>query len=244
MENFDILPVPARPVNTAVSRTDAIIAGDMIEESNFRKSLVDMINVVSLKKYSVINTDFREPMKMPDESIRNTQLLLIELPDVGLFNPKPIQYNRIHTDDVGLIKVKKGTAVSVLQLLSLVNSQYNKTIRPDDVVDRGLPGTDDLGFVSFKFDFQDSSLRYYSGHKVKLRNNSDEPGAADRKNTGLEFVDNTSDDKKPLSIFQKQALEQAISQTTTDLRAEFRRDILDLTLATGNGPPVWAKIEW
>jgi hypothetical protein len=244
MENFDVLPVPARPVNVAVSRTDAIIAGDMLDAANFRKTMIEMINAVNLKKYTVINTDFRNPARLPDDSIRNTQVMLVELPDVGLFNPKPVQYNRIHTDEVGLVKVQKGTATTVLQLLNAVNTQYNKSFREDEVVDANLPNADSQGFVSFKFAFEESSMRYYSGLKVKLRSNSEEPGAVERKNTGLEFVDNTPDNKKPVSIFQKQAIDDAVLQTKTELKNEFQQDLLDLALTTGTGPPLWAKTEW
>ena len=246
MFDNSIFPIPSEPVNKNKSPIEDIFVGDVTNSSNFRKTLFDLINVVSPKKYSVATADLVDPLRAPDNSQKNTVIVLIEQPDLGLFNPKHVWYNRIHTSRLGALTLSKGTAFTVKDLLVQINASLNTIISPDELNDFVLPPPDADGKVTFSLLFNDSSFRYYSGPEVVIKSILSDPSIS-KESLGLGQVNNTSDVDKPMSTAQllAAASERIIIESYVNqyVSTEIQKVVLQSN-PSGNSNPVWAAIEW
>lgn len=236
-----VIPIEANPVNVPASLTDDIIVDDISDNINFRKSLFDLINLTSLKKYSILIADLIKPQRAADYSVRNTTITLIEVPNLGIFNPKEVRYNRIHTSRLGVVSIFKGNFFKVTDAVDQINAILNTTISRNELVDFMLPVADSNGNVSIVLLFNDTSARYYSGPEVILK----PTGGADatKQSIGLSNVDDTSDINKPMSVPQlaAAATAKAFMQAYVTQQIQIGIDNLQTNSASY---PIWTKLEW
>lgn len=134
------------------------------------KSLMELINANSIRKFSLDRSDFTDVKTLPDNGFCNSVVQVVNKTDDGLFNPKIIHYNRVHVGDLGPINVPKGNAQTVHDILPAVNRKYRLFIQTWDVLNTPLPGTDAIGNVSISFEFTTKCLQFYSGPRVELIN--------------------------------------------------------------------------
>lgn len=246
MFDNSIFPISAGTTDKNTSPIEDIFVGDVTNSANFRKTLFDLINIVSPKKYSVSTADLVDPLRAPDNSQKNTVIMLVEQPDLGLFNPKHVWYNRIHTNRLGTLTLSKGTAFTVKDLLIQINASLNTTIKADELSDFVLPTPDINGNVTFSLLFNDSSFRYYSGPEVIIKsilNNA----PVSKESLGLGNVDDTSDKDKPMSTAQllAAASERVIIENYVDqyVSTEIQKVVLQ-SGTNGTSNPVWSVMEW
>ena len=93
----------------------------------------------------------------------------------GYYGIKKIYYNRIHVSELGRIRIAKGTATKVSELLPAINLKYGILVKNEDIFDEVLPtlgpGQTEID-VTFKF--RDTSIVFYGGSKITLGAN--DPG--------------------------------------------------------------------
>jgi hypothetical protein len=146
-----------------------IIEGVSIRKDWFaNKSLMELINAHTDRNYSLSRVDFSTVKILPDDNLCNSEVQIINRVNDGLFNPKIVQYNRIHVSELGPIVIAKRSAVSVSDLLPAINKKYNLFIQSWDISDSILPPADAIGNVSINFTFTENCLQFYSGTRIKL----------------------------------------------------------------------------
>lgn len=219
----------------AVSKLAVLHLGSVGRGFNPRQQIMDMVNVASVKKYSMDAWDFSSVARTTNGSIHNTTAAITSsLIGNGMFNKRLIQYNRIHVGDLGIIKVPKGSATHVLDLLNSINSLCSTFIEEQDIVNDPLPSVDVDGNVTISLVFQSSALQFYSGVRIILL--SEIPSAPfTAADIGLDQVDNTRDIFKPVSIYDAVAIADAKSEAIRLANEYSQSLVIDLSNADPNG---------
>ena len=177
---------------------------------NPRQQLMDLVNRTSIKQYSLETWDFTDVGILPNGSENNTKAALINtVVNSGLYNKRAFNYNRIHVSDLGVIRIPKGSAVRVTDMLDQINAFLSTWIYSYDIIDGVLPDIDVDGNVTVNLAFEAHCLQFYSSAKVVLL--SDAPVTAITKaDVGLPLVDNTPDLFKPVSAQQQAAIADSL----------------------------------
>ena len=165
----------------------------------------------------------------------------MEVPNLGIFNPKEVWYNRIHTSRIGVINIFKGTSINVSDALDQINARLNTSITKSELEDFVLPPADTNDNVNIVLLFNNSSARYYSGDEVTLK----PTGGIDvtKKSIGLGNVDNTSDLNKPLSTAQLASMATAKALMEVYVSQQIQLGIGSVQ-SNEAGLPLWSKLEW
>lgn len=193
-----------------VSVIPAIILGTISKEFNGKQLLMDLFNQKSIIDYSLSRFDFDPPISLINGSICNTETYLKEISSGNLFSKKIIHYNRIHVSELGVILLNKGIAITVVELLKEINIFLNSSIQINEIINEPLPSADASGKVLISLKFHPNSFQYYSGARIILASESINTTNIIKESIGLKFVDNTSDNNKPVSILQTEAIEDAL----------------------------------
>lgn len=241
-----IYPVQPDIIERKTNPIENIIVGNITSESNFRKTLFDLVNAISSKKYSISTADFIGPTRAQNNSQRNTTIKLVELPDFGLFNPRLVQYNRIHTSRLGSLLLYKGNSFKISELITQINAKLNTTILATELEDFMLPAADANGNVSVTLLFNDTSFRYYSGQEITVKDFSSD-GLVTKESLGLDRVDNTADYEKPMSIPQLAAAAAAKVSIEDYVNQYVSTEIAKLPNQSGTGvntQTLWSTLEW
>lgn len=193
------------------STSSPIVLGVIPKGFNPRQILVNMINEISPRKYesNCINITFVKRRK-PTRST-NTRLKFVILPNQGLFSEVVVDYNRTHTEDLGVVSIKKGTSITTRHAISKINEYLGTFLNIEDIVDEPLPNGSAQTTVEFYLKFEDSCLQFYSGEKLHEIAKPTSFDQVDKAWVGLPLADNTPDILKPLSIPARLELDSAIA---------------------------------
>jgi hypothetical protein len=77
-----------------------------------------------------------------------------------------VNYNRIHTNDLGVFKIKKEGRTKVHEVLAELSSTYLYEFLEDDVLNKNLPDPDSDDNIVVSLEFEPHCLGYYSGAKI------------------------------------------------------------------------------
>lgn len=103
----------------------------------------------------------------------------------GYYGIKKIYYNRIHVSELGRIRVAKGTATKVSELLPSINLKYGIHVKNEDIFDEVLPDiTPPQTEVEINFKFRDTSVVFYGSSKIQLGNSDPSGGGASYRPAG------------------------------------------------------------
>lgn len=103
----------------------------------------------------------------------------------GYYGIKKIYYNRIHVSELGRIRVAKGTATKVSELLPSINLKYGIQVKNEDIFDEVLPDiTPPQTEVEVNFKFRDTSVVFYGNSKIQLGNSDPSGGGASYRPAG------------------------------------------------------------
>lgn len=107
---------------------------------------------------------------MPTENnpIRNTKIKMYPYAASGYYGVKTIYYNRIHLSELGVIRVTRGNALTLVDLLPAINSKYGVDILPTDVINYTLPALTTSQDIVVDITFSTSSVVFYAGDKITL----------------------------------------------------------------------------
>lgn len=107
---------------------------------------------------------------LPTENnpIRNTKIKMYPYAASGYYGVKTIYYNRIHLSELGIIRVTRGNAVTLVDLLPAINNKYGVDILPTDVINYTLPALTTSQDITVDITFSSSSVVFYAGDKITL----------------------------------------------------------------------------
>jgi hypothetical protein len=103
---------------------------------------------------------------------RNTQISIFEIANKMLFTKRIVLFNRIHVNDLGIIKLPKGNSNDVLGLLVAINTLKGLNIKPTDIINNPLPTADAQGYVTIDLQFTQGNSQYYSGPTTPVADSS------------------------------------------------------------------------
>lgn len=140
----------------------------MSTDNSFNKQrILDSINKHT--NVSISKEDFDEEFDIATPELlytnprkKNTKLKLIPKELSSYYGVRTLHYNRIHKNALGLIEVKRTNEVTISELLSQINNNYNLFLTEFDIVDYPL---DDLQLGTFilPLEIQNTSLMFYDG---------------------------------------------------------------------------------
>lgn len=147
----------------------ATILGTIDQGGDGKAVLLALYNAKEGTNLQLSDFAFSMPI-MPTENnpIRNTKIKLYPYAASGYYGVKTIYYNRIHLSELGTIRVTRGNAVTLVDLLPAINNKYGVDILATDVVNYTLPALTTSQDIVVDITFTGSSIVFYAGDVITL----------------------------------------------------------------------------
>jgi hypothetical protein len=152
-----------------------VVLGTISREPYEKRILFDMINQVSIIKIYAYNSVFSEPVRLENNSVTNTKIVVTSKINEYLFSKTNIFYNRISSSDLGEITLNKDNAKTVRDIIGAINVFLGTYIEPSIVADKELSLPNGSGVVKFMLEFIEDTFQYYPGRRVKLLSDPIDP---------------------------------------------------------------------
>lgn len=204
-----------------------------------KQSITNALNTATKLYYQPLNLKLYVPeLVATDLPVYNSLLRVKIVPDKRQIADYYLSYNRVHVSDLGAVRVLVGGHSFVSDVLDQINTQFNTNITNLDIENSALPDPDVDGKATIHLVFQPSSIRYYSGTRIKLKSEVVSIPNITKYSVGLGNVDNTTDTDKPVSTAQ------AVADTAVLIAAKAYADAIVPTNPGGSGDPIWATVGW
>jgi hypothetical protein len=132
-----------------------------------QEAIVQIYNRMAKKKYTTDDVIIGIPTPIADGRPSNSRVKVYPKAHTCETTGLLITYNRIHTSELGTLKIKKNGRVTVHDVLAELSATYLYEFKPEDIVNRNLPSPDADDNVVVVFEFEAHCLGYYSGTVIK-----------------------------------------------------------------------------
>lgn len=130
------------------------------------EAIVTTYNRSTQKRYTVEDFTFSEPTLNATGKPTNSQVTLYPKAHTLETTGITINYNRIHTTELGPLTLKKNGRTKVHEILNELSTSYQYEFLQSDVKNNDLPAADVDDNITVVLEFEPLCYGYYSGTKI------------------------------------------------------------------------------